>query len=405
MLMDTFCQYGNLSIYFLALVFRSHILPFSYQGFSFLVALLFVGQFIIIYALLVQLVKNRFYAILLLLLCFLLGFFCTGGIIQAYPSTGPFRFGLAYMLLAVIILRNRFPSNSRVFLFIEHILIGFAFLWSFETFIYVGFSYIGILAYESFSKPVTFKAALKAFSVRLAYFLLSLILAVGLFSLFTYIRAKTLPNWDIYLDFIKSYSPAVGIGNELIDTWSPWIFPVSIYFSSLMFFLFRYFYLNYHKTTTEDKIILFLTFFGIAQFTYYLGRSHPNALFLISIPSVVIMGYWLVVFSQSKRISKSLGFASRMVFYFCVMLIILGSWPAVNAKIRNNQTGFAVLNINTLETLTPNNIQKWLSAERTLLHSNSDEYRIAEVHKLIKKYLLEKKQSLCFYPPIIQLRF
>ena len=139
MLVDTFSQYGNLCIYFLAWVISYTILPITYQGFSLLISILFVGQFLVIYAILVYLVKNRFYAILLLIISILMGFFSTLGVIQAFPSAGPFRFGLVYLLLAAILFRSRFLSFSKVCQVFEYSLVGIAFLWSLETFIYVGF--------------------------------------------------------------------------------------------------------------------------------------------------------------------------------------------------------------------------------------------------------------------------
>lgn len=396
MLVNAFSQYGNLSIYFLALVLKTKIIPFTYQGFSLLITILIIGQFAIVYAMLCQLVKNRFYAIFLLVLSILLGFFCTMGISQTAPSTGPYRFGLMYLILGTILVRNWFPSLRTLCIFIEYFLVGAAFLWSFETFVYAGFPYLAICLFESFSAPISIKESIQNFLRRIFWFLLAIAAANLILIAFTYSRAQALPNWDIYLGFIKSYS-SIGQSMTLsIDTWGPWIFPLLIYFTSLMIFVFRFFFLKYRGNTVEDRLIFGLTFFGIVQYTYFLGRSHPNNLFHISIAAVIIFGYWFYKVKSSIHIPGMLKFASKIVFFSTAITVLLTSYPAFNGKFQESHTGLYPLTQISMDQLNIEAFQNWLSSVKVQLAYGSGDFQVIEARRFIKKYMPEQKEIPIF---------
>ena len=396
MLVDTYSQYGVLIIYFLTLVFKSRILPLTYQGLALLIAALYIGQYLIVYFLLVRLLKNRLYAIFFVILALLLGFFGTLGIAQAYPSIGPLRFGLVYVLFTVIFLRRRFSAFNHMGLWIEYALVGLAFLWSFETFIYLSFPYLGICLYESFSESIPLRSSIRRFLSRLGWFFLSIATANLIFALATYARAETWPNWSIYLDFIKTYSSLGGFGDLPIDTWSPWIFSIIIYFTSLMIFAFRYFYLKTRGNSTEEVLVLGLTLFGIAQYTYYLGRSHPNSLFHIAIPAILVLGYWFIKFQKKIEFPLSLRTAGKIVFFSAAVLVILGIWPTFFDKYNNLNTGLSLFKNMTPAALNTGNIRNWLTSENKLLHSGSGNRLIVEARSLISKYMPSQKEIPVF---------
>ena len=249
------------------------------------------------------------------------------------------------------------------------------------------FSYLGICLFESFNKSAPFKTLLHRFIIRLAYFFLSLFIAVGLFTLFTYVRAKALPDWEIYLDYIKSYTIG-GFGTLLIEPWSPWIFPVFIYFCSLMIFLFRYFNLKIIKNTGEDKIVLGLTLFGIAQYSYFLGRSHPNNLFHICIPAIIILGYWLIKFFRNKDFPNLLQTTSKAVFYSGVILLVLVSWPSLKTKYLDKNTGLAIIS----NVKYAGGVAEWVKSEKKLILSGSQDPQVSEAHNLIDQYFPVQKK-------------
>jgi hypothetical protein len=399
MLVDTFCQYGNLNIYLLSLLYSIRAIPLTYQSLNLVISFLFIGQYTFLYFLLKYLIKDQKIVIILSISTILLSFFCTSGVIQSYPSTGPLRFGLVYLLLFVYFLKNRSQKISRYFVIIEYFLIGFAFLWSFETFLYTFFAYAGLCAIESFFDHSILEG-LTLFFKRMGNCLLSVITMIFLFTIFTYFRAHAFPNWSIYSDLILSYTPVSGgLGNELIDAWSPWFIICAIYFSSLMYFLYKYFFTIKGRITLEEKIIGYLTFFGIAQFTYYLGRSHPNALFHISIPAIIIFGYWMKIFMERPDVNPSLKSFSKLVYLFSFIFICLSSWPRLYLKVTEQNTGLSIFTINSIDSISFHNIKEWLNYEKSLLHENTNDRHIIELSKLIKQYFPNGNEIPIFLSP------
>jgi len=68
-----------------------------------------------------------------------------------------------------------------------------------------------------------------------------------------------------------------------------------------MIFVFRYLFLKNLAFSPENELIFGLTLFGIAQYTYFLGRSHPNNLYHIATTTVIIAGYWLCQIDLHKE--------------------------------------------------------------------------------------------------------
>jgi hypothetical protein len=385
MLVDAFSQYGVLVIYFLAFSIGAGMIPLTYHGLSLAMALLTMLQFSLVYLLLVALVKDRFYAILLLALALLLGVFATIGTSQAYPSTGPLRFGLAYLLLAIVFLRSCFPRLHRAGLIVEPVLVGVASLWSFETFVYTVCPYLGICLFESLSSSSSLGSSLRRFLSRVAWLALALVGSHGLFAVFTYVRAGAWPDWATYLDFMKTYTVG-GLGTELVDPWGPWVFPIGICFASLMVFLFHYFRRKNLQDSPHRKLVLGLTLFGIVQYTYFLGRSHPNNLFHISTPPLLIAGFWLVQVMSQDGLPAPLRGAARFYLFTAAAFILLTTVPTFAAKYQLNHTGFRFAWRTFSSAVTGGDLAPIWTKERNLLVSGSGDPQVLEALELLKEY-------------------
>ena len=396
MMVDTFSQYGNLIIYFLSQIFVTGILPLSYESLSFVISILVVLQFILVYVFLAKLVKDRFLVLALMVVAISLNIMAAMGDVGSYPSTGPLRFGLINLILVLILLRNRFPSFYWFAIFLEYGLVGISFLWSFETFVYTGFSYLGICLIESINGPYSLPQAARRFLFRFLGFLFSLAAAFGIFNLATYARAHVWPDWMIYLEFIKTYSSLGGFGDLPIDTWAPWIFPIIIYFASLMIFLFRYFYLKIRKFSIEEILIWGLTFFGIAQYTYFLGRSHPNNLFHITIPVVIVFGYWMNILMHKETIPQLIRWSSKVVVCFTIALVVIATWSGFYSKYQNSRTLLTILGNNNFATITGDNIHQWFFIEGEVLKAGTQDQQVAEAKVLIQKYVPEGQNLSIF---------
>ncbi len=341
MLVDTFSQYGVLVINFVAFLVQSRLMPLTFQGFSLAIAVLMTIQFSIVYLFLIVLVKDRFYAILLLVVTLLFGVFGGIGANQTFPSTGPLRFGLAYLILTSVLFRRRFPRLRRASLIFDYFLIGIASLWSIETFVYTIFAYLGICLFESLGESGRYQQMIWSFFRRLFWLFIAIAIFQILFALGTYARAGVWPDWGTYFGFIKLYLN--GFGGELIDLWSPWIFPVAIYFFSLMVFVFRYLFLKDLAYSLENELVFGLTFFGISQYTYFLGRSHPNNLFHIQMPAVIIAGYWFTQLISHKNLPADFRSVIKFVFFSAAALSILTTFPSAISRYQQNNTGFKIV--------------------------------------------------------------
>jgi len=399
MLVDTFSQYGVLVIYFISIVFKTGIIPFTYQGLSLVVALLFMLHFIMLYVLLIALFNNRLYAILLLGIIILLGFFGTMGQIQVYPSTGPMRFELAYLILTMVYIRKRFRIVRRYGMLMEYFLVGIASLWSFETFVYTAFPYLGICLYESLSQPARLSQSAKNFFRRLLWFFLTPAVFQSVFLLFTFFRSGKLPDWGTYLGFVNAYSSVGGeFGTMLIYPWSYWFLIISIYFAALAAFLFRFFFQKDLDDSPQSVFMCGLTLLGIAIFTYFLGRSHPNNLYHISTPLVIIAGYGYAKLNKSSIFPEIFRHAAKFAFYSAVILIFLVQTPVFWKKAQQNHTGYQITVKSIYSIIRGGDTHFW-ETEQNILKMGSGNQQVTEALSLLQKYTPHQKYATVFLSP------
>ena len=398
MLVDSYSQYGVLVIYFLASIFKAGIVPFTYQGLSLFIAILFMLHFAMLYFVLKALLRDRAYALLVLILAILLGFFGTLGIIQTYPSTGPLRFGLAYLVLISVFLRHRFPRLGRAGLVIEYLLVSVALLWSFETFLYTVFPYLGICFLESFPEPVFSARSRQALLRRLMSLFVCLTLSSVLFALVTYARAAARPDWSVYFDFIKTYSVR-GFGDLPIDPWSPWVFPVAVCFASLMAFVFRYSFLRNPDRSPGGVFIFGLTLMGIAQFTYYLGRSHPNNLYHISTPAVLICAFWFSKARDNQSLPATFRRGIRFGFFTSATLIILALFPSFMTKYQQDDTGYSIVKKTATWALTGRDPTALWAAERPILYRGSGDPQVQDALEMLSRFSPGQAYANVFLAP------
>jgi hypothetical protein len=307
---------------------------------------------------------------------------------------------LVFLLLSAVFLRCRFPRLRRAGMILEYFLVGIASLWSFETFVYTAFSYIGICLFESLGESVRFRQILWNFIRRLFWLFVTIAIFQILFTLGTYARAGAWPDWSIYFDFIKLYS-VEGFGTLLIEPWSPWIFPIAVYFVSLMIFVFRYLFLKNLAFSPENELIFGLTLFGIAQYTYFLGRSHPNNLYHISTTTVIIAGYWFVKLISTKSIPAFSSGVFKFVFYTAAALSILAILPSFISKYQQNNTGFKIVlrNFHSILIGRSLNLDSQRAALRDSFIGESPPSLVSDSVLLLRKYTPGQVDATIFLPP------
>ena len=298
LLADINCQYGVLVIYFLALVFKTGLLPFSYQGLAALIGLLQVVQYSLIYLLLRRLLSTQVFAALALGLILLVSFFSQLEL-AALPSIGPLRFGLVFLLLSLPLVRTWRPQLGPVARIAAHAVVGVASAWSVEVFVYVLATHLGTITWAQLpaSGPVDL---LRKLVRELRWTLAGIGVVHLVVALDILVRAGQWPRWSHYRDYLALYS--VGeFGTLPIDPWTPWALIISVYFVSVLLLVYLGIRPAPRPQLPELGVVAGLTTFGLAQFTYYLGRSHPNNLYHVCIPSLVLAAYWLCAMVRSRE--------------------------------------------------------------------------------------------------------
>lgn len=299
MLVDINCQYGVLVIYFLSLVFKAGVLPFTYKGLAALIGILQVAQFSLIYLLLRRLLNSQLFAVLVLGLILLVSFFSQLEM-AALPSVGPLRFGLVFLLLSLPVLRSWRPGLEQAGQVAAHILVGVASAWSAEVFVYVLATHLAILLWAR-PPDAGIGGLLKGLARELKWTLFAigavhLTLAIDILS-----HSGEWPHWDRYLGYLALYS--VGeFGTLPVSPWTPWALIMGVYLASAVLLIYFWFFPSPRPHLPELRVVAGLTVFGLAQFTYYLGRSHPNNLYHICIPSLMLAAYWLCALVRSREV-------------------------------------------------------------------------------------------------------
>jgi hypothetical protein len=397
MLVNVYSQYGILDIELLSLFFQILHVSITYQLFSMLNGVLCMLQFAMIYWILRILLKSQGYAFLGLVVVSVLNLFATLGIFQSSPSIGPLRFGLAYLMLGLIILRLKFPGRRRSLLVLEYALLGLTSIWSFETFIYCAAIFAGCRIYQSLLEGHSFKNFMRQILLKAGGALLSILLFQIGQALFTFIRAGQWPNWGIYLHYLYRYSVG-GVGTLPVDPWSAWFIMAAIYFMAIVSILIRWAAGHHLDGSLEAQAMLYTSLMGIAIFTYFVGRSHPNNLLHICVPAVIIA---LSGFQALTRIDlkEYAGFirSSTYVCFTGLALIVFIYFPNITSKLPN--TAFPTLQA-ILGQGEKFDFRGFFTQEKAaLIIPRVDSLQTTEAVDLIKKYASDQPRVTVFLIP------
>jgi hypothetical protein len=398
MLVDVYSQYGVFLHEFLALFFALKIFPLNYQGLTLLVTLFCMAQYALIYYLLRILLKSPLFSLIALSIILLLNFFAIRGYFPSFPSIGPIRFGLCYVLIVFVALRLKYPVQGKFFLLMEYSTLGIASVWSFEAFIYVAAIFMGLRGYQMLAESDSIGGGLKWIVAESFYAAAAIGLAHLVQALAIFIQAGSLPNWGYYLGYIYIYSVA-GFGGLPIDAWSPWFIVVMIYFLGLIAPFTKWVITGKFDTSLETQIIVSLAFFGIAQFTYYVGRSHPEALLHVCVPAIIIAAYGIRQLTQLQgEVYAGAKHASMFAAYASIALLVIAFAPHLIPKIP--ETGFGFLYTSLERRIVEKTPFEKIALEtyRRLWNSKPSTPEANTAISLIQKYAAAQPRVLIFLP-------
>ena len=292
LLVDVNAQYGVLVFYFLKAIFN--FFPMGYTSFAFWGEVMIVVQYFLFYFIARQLLKSEVLAFFSLGTLLLVNHFASKITDPAFvPSPGPLRFGFIYLLMTLIILRNKIPKKINLFYRLESLVVASAFFWSFEVCVYTVPPYLGLLLFESLEvKAGMVRLEGGVLLKRLKELLGFILLIAGYLYWDIFSRSGTLPHWSYYFEYVFLYKGGFGLlPMEGMGYW--WFMFGILYFS--FFSVLGIFYGRDQKNPNPPHFnaIVLLTFYGITQFLYFIGRSHPINLLNVSMPSLLLFIYWL----------------------------------------------------------------------------------------------------------------
>lgn len=286
MLVDTYSQYGAGLFYFLVASLKLVPLGVTYVGLSFVTSFFEVFSFLGLFALCYFVFrKNLSMAILTTALAILAQLYLGLGVPAAFPSTGFFRFGLAYILAASFVMAKKhlkgFPGQVYAAL-----IVGISAIWSLDTFtstLYV----FGAIQLIDFLENKSVSRIIRAFVILGVL----TVLIVGMFTLFTFLRSGFLPNVIPYLAFLKLYSD--GFGLLPIPAFGVWWLFLGVYTASAFWSCYVLMFSKNDRDSDLARAALLVTAVGIGILPYYVGRSHSNNLYHVSLPLIFLIGFWI----------------------------------------------------------------------------------------------------------------
>lgn len=394
-LVDSFSQYGTGVILFLSLIYKITFLPVSYYSFSFILMVLTFTQFVLEYLLLLRITKSSILSAIALAVILFISFYTPAGSYYLLPASGPLRFGLPILLMFVVVVRIENLKYARLLKWVELILVGFSAVWSIETFVYTTAMYFGILAHESLSETDGLKQATPKFFLKIFYMILAQVVTTLLLSGLILLRSGELPNWGVYLEYFGVYSVEKHL-TSLIEQWSSWAIVIGIYFASLVSIFFVFVYNKKLFASTKVRLAFGLTMLGIAQFSYFLGRSSLLYLAVVSYPAVMLVFSWAKWMSSIALIPSAFRRSSIYVFYLAIILIFYAYFPVFYSRLSDTVLMAVPTTLLEAASGSPITLKK---PYRLILYPGPSECRVAEAIQEIKKYAPQENRVLVFISP------
>jgi hypothetical protein len=234
-----------------------------------------------------------------------------------FPSTGPLRFLVPWLAVLIGVAAAAWPRYRRAWLVAGAATAALAAVWSLEAFVYTGAALAALLLFDATigtdPRNERFRRAVRAAAVIGASALASL----AALSLVTALAAGDWPDWAGYLSYVARYG-VESFGALPAAAWSPAFLVGGAYFASAA--ALAVVAIERPSVDDDDRVafagIAACTGFGIASLTYFVGRSHPNALRHLAPQVIVVLALWAVVL---RRRAPRLAPAARLAVVAAVV--------------------------------------------------------------------------------------
>ena len=302
MLVDTFNQYGL----FWPLLFYfpfTTIVNFSYMNFYLLLMIFTYIYYVVLYFFIKKLTKSSVIT--------LIGIFVILGVNTLFnypvfphsenyvwPGSTPLRYFFDSMVFLIVLSNPYFRTFGLTAL--SGFLAVYGVFHNFEMGISLAIAYIFLLFINAFfNKTYLFKDRVVVFIKSFSTFFISFIFIFLAFIIYTFVSSGQLPNWNLYIHFLKIYQ--AGFTNSKTPLIGWYYFHLFIYFFTLTVTL----YLQMKKRSINWKwtILGAYSLYGLLILNYYLSRSYYSNLTVVSIPAFVI---FVTLFRDLKKFKNIL---------------------------------------------------------------------------------------------------
>ncbi len=329
-LINSYSQYGLFMPYVLAFIFRFHIVPMTYQGFTLFVSALYGLYYLLIYYMLRKIIHSQWLAILSIAVILYFNYLAVWwGFMPIVPAQGPFRYIWPYIILAAEVMKNQPQLSKRREKFLDIVELtttGLAAIWSVEVFIYTLLTLVACQLYRNLALDIPLRAKLKPFLRQVGYALLASLIFGILFLALLIIRSHQIPEFSElvnYLRFLTTYSYTTFLEEKVIPTPEYiqrfWIIGPGTFFGSLIGCIFNLFARNNYFEKKAITPIAGLTVFAVLQFSYFFVFPGDLHFALVCPPVIILAGFWLsellhVNFPFHLKTSVSFGYILLVSF-------------------------------------------------------------------------------------------
>lgn len=330
---DTASQYGVGSIYFIAGVFE--LIPMDYGTLSLLDAVLAALVYAMGWAIMRMAGVGRALSagVLLLILPVLVWgtTYPVGGILQ----NGSIRFGLLPFCFIFLRMLSLWKQRwSKPFGLLAWAVVGVSAIWALEGLLYTTGAVLGMVAVEAAVRnPGTRRSWLTGQALR---FVAAWAVVHVLFAIFTLIVAGSLPDWGLYLSYLREF--LTGDIGDLTYDYAPFspALPVALAYllSGLLLALIA---LRKREWLLENRLALIaiggLTFYGIFQYSYFDNRSLAGILPFVSFPLVLIWAIWLDLLLRTQSLPDLVKRSALAGTLGLAAVAVAVAWPAASQRV------------------------------------------------------------------------
>lgn len=300
-LYDLFSRYG-LYAHFLEPIWR--IIGLSVFKFTLIMGLLLGIILALLYKLLKELIDNKIIAYLSFL-SIIWCVFMYGRIFWMYRWAPEFidnyfqYFPLRMLFAAISIYFTYyyFKTSSRKLYYLSFAIYAISMFWNFDTGFVVYLTWLIMLIYEGLCDR-----SIKKILFHIVNWVSILLLIIGLFTSYMYLRYGHSPAYEQFLMFQRIFY-IYGYAMLPMPLIHPWNIIVIIYLIGMAVSL-----INLLKGNRSLKVsmIFNLSILGVGLFSYYQGRSHDFCLVAVSYPAIILLTIFADELTKKIKVNKSI---------------------------------------------------------------------------------------------------